>query len=145
MKPFKLQVVLDHRQRLEDLAKQTLAEAIQNEQLLMSRMTDETGELTEICRSYEERQSIGMQGHEFMLYENRINHKRQLLINLDRQLEESRQQVQRMRQALAEASREKKLLEKLKEKKDEEIKHELNRQEMMQIDEVAIMHRNGDN
>ncbi|MDY0191569.1 MAG: flagellar export protein FliJ [Desulfuromonas sp.] len=144
MKPFKLQAVLDHRQRLEDLAKQTLAEAIQKEQLLMSKMTDETGELAEICRSYEERQSIGMQGHEFMLYENRISHKRQLLTKLDRQLEEARQQVRRTRQALADASREKKLLEKLKEKKTEEIKQELNRQEMMQIDEVAIMHRNGE-
>ncbi len=144
MKAFKLQAVLDHRQRLEDLAKQALAEAIQHERLLMSRMTDETGELAAICRSYEERQSIGMQGHEFMLYENRISHKRQVLIDLDCQLEESRQQVLRMRQSLTEASREKKLLEKLKEKKADEIKHELARQEMLQIDEVAIMHRNGD-
>lgn len=144
MKSFKLQAVLDHRQRLEDLAKQMLAEAIQHERLLMSRMTDETGELAEICRSYEHRQSVGMQGHEFMLYENRITHKRQVLIDLDRQLEESRQQVQRMREALADASREKKLLEKLKEKKADEARQELNRQEMIHIDEVAIMHRNGE-
>jgi len=144
MKSFKLQAVLDHRQRLEDLAQQSLAEAIQSERLLMSRMTDETGELTEICRSYEERQNAGMHGHEFVLYENRISHKRQVLQDLDRQLEESRKQVQRMREALAEASREKKLLEKLKEKKEDEIKRELVRLEMLQIDELAIMHRKED-
>ncbi|OQY19098.1 MAG: flagellar export protein FliJ [Desulfobacteraceae bacterium 4572_35.1] len=144
MKSFKLQAVLDHRQRLEDLAQQTLAQAIQRERELMSCITDETASLAQICRSYEERQAEGMHAHEFMLYENRINHKRQKLQDLDRQLGESRQQVQESRQALATASQEKKLLEKLKEKKLDEVKRELQRQEMIQIDEVAIMHRNGE-
>jgi flagellar FliJ protein len=105
MKSCKLQAVLDHRQRIEDQARQALAQAIQHEHLLMSKVTDETGALAEICRTYEQRQTVGMQGHEFVLYENSISYTRQVLLDLDRQLGEARQQVVQARQLLAEASR----------------------------------------
>lgn len=144
MKSFKLQAVLDHRQRIEDKAKQSLAQAIQHEHLLMDKITDATGDLAEICRTYEQRQEVGMHGHEFALYENSISHTRQLLIDLDRQLGEARQQVLQARQQLAEASREKKLLGKLKEKKLSEMQKELQRREMIEIDEIAIMFRRED-
>ncbi len=144
MQKFKLQTVLDHRQRLEDRARQGLSSAIQYEHQIMSSLTDETAALAEICREYETRQQQGMHGHEFMLYENRISHKRQILKELDVQLGEARQRVVQAREELGEMSREKKLLEKLKEKKLAEIKQELHRQEMIQIDEVAIMFKKGD-
>ena len=144
MKPFKLQVVLEHRQRLEDQARQSLAEAIQYEQATMRKLTDETADMAEISCEYEERQIVGIQSHEFMLYENRIEHKRQLLIELDQQLGLARELVLECRLKLADASREKKLMEKLKEKKNLEIKKELHRKEMAQIDEVAIMFRRED-
>lgn len=144
MNSFKLQAVLDHRQRLEDIAQQALAQAIQQERELMSRLTDETAAMGIICGKYEQRQTEGMHAHEFALYENRISHKRAQLVDLDRQLGEARQQVQQARESLAAASKEKKLLEKLKEKKLDEITKELHRREMIQIDGVAIMNRNGD-
>ncbi|OQY25610.1 MAG: flagellar export protein FliJ [Desulfobacteraceae bacterium 4572_35.2] len=144
MKSFKLQVVLEHRQRLEDQARQTLAEAIQYEQGTVRQLSAETAELAEISCEYEKRQIIGIQSHEFMLYENRIEHKRQVLIDLDRQLGLARKLVLDCRQKLGAASREKKLMEKLKEKKILEIKKELHRKEMAQIDEVAIMFRKED-
>lgn len=144
MKSFKLQVVLEHRQRLEDQARQSLAEAIQYEQSTMRQLSDETTQLAEISIEYEERQLVGIQSHEFMLYENRIEHKRQLLIELDRQLGLARELVLQSRQKLADASREKKLMEKLKERKNLEIKKELHRKEMSEIDEVAIMFRRED-
>lgn len=144
MKSFKLQVVLEHRQRLEDQARQALAEAIQYEQGTILKLSAETAQLAEICREYEERQIVGIQSHEFMLYENRIDHKRQVLIDLDRQLGLARELVLECRKKLGDASREKKLMEKLKEKKILEIKKEFHRKEMAQIDEVAIMFRKED-
>ncbi|MBW2185812.1 MAG: flagellar export protein FliJ [Deltaproteobacteria bacterium] len=144
MKSFKLQVVLEHRQRLEDQARQALAEAIQYEQGTIRKLSAETAELAEIRCEYEERQVVGIQSYEFMLYENRIEHKRQVLIDLDRQLGLARELVLNSRQKLGDASREKKLMEKLKEKKNIEIKKELHRKEMAQIDEVAIMFRKED-
>ncbi|OEU73022.1 MAG: flagellar export protein FliJ [Desulfuromonadales bacterium C00003068] len=144
MKSFKLQVVLEHRQRLEDQARQALAEAIQYEQGTIRKLSAETAELAEIRCEYEERQVVGIQSYEFMLYENRIEHKRQVLIDLDRQLGLARELVLNARQKLGDASREKKLMEKLKEKKNIEIKKELHRKEMAQIDEVAIMFRKED-
>ncbi|MEA3465495.1 MAG: flagellar export protein FliJ [Thermodesulfobacteriota bacterium] len=144
MKEFKLQVVLEQRQRLEDQAQLTLAEALQHEREIMNRMTSETCEMSEICRDYEDRQAVGMQSHEFELYENRISHARQILNLLDQQLGEARNWVLQCREKLGEAGRDKKLLEKLKEKKLDERKKELNRREMKHVDEVAIMFRNGD-
>lgn len=144
MKPFKLQVVLEQRQRLEDQAQRTLSEALQHEREIMNRMSTETCEMAEVCRDYEDRQAVGMQSHEFELYENRISHTRQILTRLDQQLGEARSWVLQCREKLGEASRDKKLLEKLKEKKLEEIKKELNRREMIQVDEVSIMFRKGD-
>lgn len=144
MKSFKLQVVLDHRQRLEDQARQALAEAIQYEQATICKLNTETAELAEISCEYEERQIVGIQSHEFMLYENRIEHKRQVLRELDQQLGIARELVLQSRKKLGDASREKKLMEKLKEKKNLAIKKELHRKEMNEIDEIAIMFRKGD-
>lgn len=144
MKSFKLQVVLEHRQRLEDQARQALAEAIQYEQGTICKLTAETAGLAELCCEYEERQIVGIQSHEFMLYENRIEHMRQVLIDLDQQLGIARELVLECRKKLGDASREKKLMEKLKEKKLLEVKKELHRKEMAQIDEVAIMFRKED-
>lgn len=144
MKPFKLQVVLEQRQRLVDQAQQTLAAALQHEREIMNRLTAETCDLADICRDYEDRQAVGMQSHEFALYENTINHSRHTLIELDKQLGDARDGVLQCREKLGAASRDKKLLEKLKEKKLEEVKKELNRLEMAQIDEVAIMFRTED-
>lgn len=144
MKSFKLQVVLDHRQRLEDQARQALAEAIQYEQATIRRLSAETAEMSDICCEYEQRQIAGIQGYEFMLYENRIDHKRQVLRELDQQLGIARQLVVECREKLGDASREKKLMEKLKEKKALAVKKNLQRKEMGEIDEIAIMFRKGD-
>ncbi|MCD6526686.1 MAG: flagellar export protein FliJ [Desulfuromonas sp.] len=144
MKPFKLQVVLEHRQRLEDQARQGLANAVQQERQVVVEIAQHTQELAETSRDYEQRQLQGMDAREFILYENQLNHKRQLLIDLEKKLHTTQQQVLASRKALGDASRDKKLLEKLKEKKAIEEKQKLQRLEMAQLDEVAIMFRDED-
>ncbi len=144
MKPFKLQAVLDHRQRLEDLARQALANAIARERQVMSELTDETGAMAKISGEYAQLQTKGMLIHEMQLYENRLEHQRQRLIELERALGEARNDVLRCRRELLEASKEKKLLEKLKDKSISQARSEELRREMIQIDEVAIMQRKGD-
>lgn len=144
MKPFKLQVVLEHRQRLEDQARQALAEALGHKQQLKATLADEKQQLDLIHEDYEQRQRAGMHSHEFILYENRISHKRQRYLDLEKKLGDAQQRVVHCRQALTEACREKKLLETLKEKKRLEALKEEQRREMVQIDEVAIMFRSED-
>lgn len=144
MKPFKLQVVLEHRQRLEDQARQALATAIQHELQARKDYDSHVAELAELTQEYEQRQLQGMHAHEFVLYENQLHYKRQALTSLEAKIAAAQKQVELCRKALGDAGREKKLLEKLKEKKELEQKQEMQRREMAQLDEVAIMFRDED-
>jgi flagellar FliJ protein len=139
MKSFKLQVVLDHRQRLEDLAHQKLTGAVTREQEIAGRILDAREQLEALGLEYEERQSKGMLSHEFMLYENRIEHQRQYLTSLEWEHRKAQDFTRQCREELAEASKNKHLLAKLKEKRLAEIEQELKRKEMNELDEMTIL------
>ncbi|WP_321533214.1 flagellar export protein FliJ [uncultured Desulfuromonas sp.] len=144
MKPFKLQVVLDHRQRLVDQARQHLAKALQDETNAVDAVTECRQNLDQVAQEYEQRQQQGMLAHEFMLYENQLNHQRERLERLEEQVVMARQHTLTCRKALEEAGREKKLLEKVKEKQQRAEIKEQKRREMAEIDEIAIMFRDED-
>lgn len=139
MKAFKLQVVLDHRQRLEDLAQQKLSEAVNKEQQICACIDEAQEHLNALSIEYEERQSKGMRSHEFMLYENRIEHQRQHLTKLGWEYKKTQDLVHQCREELADASKNKHLLAKLKERKLAEIEHELRQEEMNELDEMTIL------
>lgn len=139
MKPFKLQVVLDHRQRLEDLAQQKLSQAVSEEQNLRASIDKAQEHFESLSIEYEERQSRGMLCHEFMLYENRIEHQRHQLISLEKEHKKAQDFVHRCREELTDASKNKHLLEKLKEKKLTEIEQDLKLKEMNELDEMTIL------
>lgn len=139
MKPFKLQVVLDHRQRLEDQAQQKLFQAVSAEQQVYARINAAQEHLESLSIEYEERQSKGMLSHEFMLYENRIEHQRQHLLELEVEHKRAQDFIHQCREELAEASKNKHLLAKLKEKKLAELEQEMKIQEMNELDEMTIL------
>ncbi|MBN2644261.1 MAG: flagellar export protein FliJ [Desulfuromonadaceae bacterium] len=144
MKPFKLQVVLDYRQRLEDQACLRYSQAQQQYDLLVLEQQEAQRLSEQLQQEYQVKQQQGMLGHEFLLYENRIHAQREQGQKLRYALKKAQDQVERCREELADASRNKKLLEKLKEKKQHEALLEELRKEMIHIDEMAIMFRNGD-
>ncbi|EAT15807.1 flagellar export protein FliJ [Desulfuromonas acetoxidans] len=144
MKPFKLQVVLEHRQRLVDQARQHLAKALQEEKKLVEAVTACRQQLDQVVQDYEQRQQQGMLAHEFMLYENQLNHQRERLERLEEQVVMARQHTLSCRKGLEEAGREKKLLEKVKEKQQQAEMKEQQRREMAEIDEIAILFRDED-
>jgi flagellar FliJ protein len=139
MKPFKLQVVLDHRQRLEDLAQQKLSQAVSKEQEICMRIHKVQEHFESLSEEYEKRQSRGMLSHEFMLYENRIEHQRQQLIKLKWERKKAQDFVSQCREELADASKNKHLLAKLKEKKLAEMEQEQKRKDMNELDEMTIL------
>ena len=141
MKPFKLQVVLDHRQRLEDQAQQKLAQAFHQEQQLREKHDVEVTLLNALCDEYEERQLQGMLSHEFILFENRIEHQKQLVTRLEWERKKAQDFVCKCREELAQASRNKQLLAKLKEKKIAEYELEDRRKEMNELDEMTVLRR----
>ncbi|MFO7830740.1 MAG: flagellar export protein FliJ [Desulfuromonadaceae bacterium] len=139
MKSFKLQVVLDHRQRLEDQAQQKLSQAVSEEQKIYTRINSAQEGLESLSIEYEERQSKGMLSHEFMLYENRIEQQRQYLTELGWEYKKAQDFVHQCREELADASKNKHLLAKLKEKKLAAIERELKHKEMSELDEMTIL------
>ena len=141
---FRLQAVLEHRQRLEDRCRQQLAAALQCCQQLQQQYQQLTDRCDSLASEYAQRQQAGMTIADLLLYENGLNTLREERVQLGLSLKKAQDQIVRCREELAEASRNKKLLEKLKDKKMLEAKHEQLRQEMLQLDEVALRFRNGE-
>jgi flagellar protein FliJ len=138
MKPFKLQSVLDYRQLLENRAQEKHAEILKREAGLIADIHKEQEELKLLYADLEERQQTGITSHELLLYEKRISHKTEKLTGHREGLEEVREELVASRQALCEASREKKLLEKLKENQEQEHRRELRRREAAVLDEISV-------
>ncbi|MDD2557216.1 MAG: flagellar FliJ family protein [Desulfuromonadaceae bacterium] len=139
MKPFKLQVVLDHRQRLEDMAQQKLSQARMVEEALSTEHASAQQQLEELRDEYEQRQAKGMLSHEFMLYENRIEHQRNHIMQLEWARKKAQDFVLECREELGAASQNKHLLAKLKEKRLAEQEQELKHKEMNELDEMTIL------
>jgi len=138
MGKFKLQTVLDYRERLESLAQQEHAVAKQKESALLERLAEKRMELAKLHEEFEEQQQLGLSPQEFVLYSNHIDHTLTLLASLVEEWEAAREELECRRQALSKASQERKLLEKLKEKHLLEEQVLVRQKEAIQLDEIAV-------
>lgn len=137
-KPFKLQTVLNHRQRLEDLAMQNLAEARARENALLGQIADRRTALDLLLKEFDDRQQAGISFHDLQVYRLSIQRSRSRIKALEEQAELLAGEVEDRRRHLAETCRDKKLLEKLKEKHQEEQACLDNLRETAHLDEVAL-------
>jgi flagellar FliJ protein len=137
-KPFKLQTVLNHRQRLEDIAVQQLAEALNREKNLLLQLNERRAAVTALVDEFAKRQQTGISVHELQVYRLSIQRNQTQLKSLEGQAAQLSREVETQRRQLAEACRKKKLLEKLKEKHQEEQILGDNLKEAAQLDEIAL-------
>jgi flagellar FliJ protein len=135
---FKLQTVLNHRQRLENLAQQKLADSLRHETAMQHQLVEQRAALNKLQQEFTHRQQTGITAQELQLFRLSINHHRKNLQSLIEQAEKLHREVKSNRQLLAEAAQEKKLLENLKEKKEAEQKHQDNRRELANLDDIAL-------
>jgi flagellar FliJ protein len=140
MGKFKLQTVLGYRERLESLAQQEHAVAQQKECALLDRLAEKRMELATLHEEFEEQQRLGLSPQEFVLYSHHIDHTLTVLASLVEQWEAAREELECRRQALCQASQERKLLEKLKEKHLIEEQVQARHKEAIQLDEIAVQH-----
>jgi len=140
MGKFKLQTVLDYRERLESLAQQEHAKALQKESALMDRLAEKRVELATLHKEFEEQQQLGLTPQEYVLYTNHIEHSLASLAALVEEWETACEELECRRQALCKASQERQLLEKLKEKHRLDEQAELRHKEAVQLDEIAVQH-----
>lgn len=135
---FKLQTVLDHRQRLENLAQQKLADSLRRESELQHQIAEQQACLIKLHQELAHRQQHGTTIDELQLYQRSIDSKRKQIRKLVEQAEQLHREVARNRRNLTEASQEKKLLENLKDKKEAERRYHENRLEMAELDDIAL-------
>jgi len=135
---FKLQTVLNHRQRLESLAQQKLADSLQRETAMQHQLANQRAGLIKLQQELTHRQQTGITVQELQLFCLSINRQRKDLQSLIEQSEKLHREVKSNRQLLAEAAQEKKLLENLKEKKEAEQKHQDNQRESATLDDIAL-------
>ena len=135
---FKLQTVLNHRQRLENLAQQRLADSLQRETAMQHQLAGQRASLNKLQQELSQRQQTGITAQELQLFRHSISRQRKGLQALIEQAEKLHREVKSNRQLLAEAAQEKKLLENLKEKKEAEQKYQDNRQESSTLDDIAL-------
>lgn len=135
---FKLQTVLNHRQRLESLAQQKLADSLRHETATLHQLANQRARLIKLQQELTHRQQTGITVQELQLFRLSINRQRKDLAKLIEQSEKLHREVKSNRQLLAEAAQEKKLLENLKEKKEAEQKHQDNQRESATLDDIAL-------
>jgi flagellar FliJ protein len=137
-KPFKLQTVLNHRQRLEDLAMQCLAEARARENVLLQKIADRRNALDLLLEEFAKRQQAGISFHDLQVYRLSIQRSHSRIKELEEQAELLAQEVENRRRNLVKTCRDKKLLEKLKDKHQAEQTCLENLRETARLDEVAL-------
>lgn len=138
MKPFRLQKVLDYRQRLEELGRLALVQGLEQEAQLMARLEAAQQELGKLYAKIEDFKREGIDPHELLLYEAHCSRKVAALAALAEELDSARRQVMSRREELCEASRDKKLLETVKSRKQEEARQEERRRDAIVLDEIAV-------
>lgn len=142
MKPFALDTVLSYRQRLEDIAKNSLAQASLAEQAVLNRLSEQQGIYRSLVATIEQLQQHGVNITDLIHHEDHLNLVRSRVTELETELKKKRDDVARVRRELLKKTRERQVMEKLKERQNSAWKHYLNKKEAAILDEIAIIYHN---
>jgi flagellar FliJ protein len=140
-KKFKLQSVLNYRSILEEQAQQALALSQQQQQELTAAIATQQQELNDQDEALKQRQEQGLTIAEIDIYESRISHCRQCSAQLQQQLTRLERKIVKQREALLETARDRQVMDKLKERQDAEFRHQEERKERIQLDEINLRNK----
>jgi len=136
---FKLQPVLEHRRKKEDILKKELAEVkklFESEKSLLEKLRQRLFDLQSELR---EKQKSSFEISDITNYSNYIDRVEDEIELQIIKLTGIAEDVKKAQKRLLEASKDKKVLEKLHERKHEEFQKEIERIEQSLIDELATI------
>lgn len=139
MKPFTLNNVLKHRQRLEDLAQNKFIEAKEVADAVRQRHTAEREKLKNLLAERERRQQEGIEITMLIRYQDQIIQIEENIASIEKNLKEKESLVHQTRHNLLAKTRERQIMEQLKEEQNRAWKKHLEKQEAMMLDEIAVM------
>lgn len=140
-KKFKLQSVLNYRTTCEEQAQQALVLSQQQQQELIAAIATQQQELNDQDQALKQRQQEGLTIAEIDIYESRISHCRHHSAQLQTQLVTLEKKIFRQREALLKAARDRQVMDKLKERQEAEFRHEQERKERIQLDEISLRNK----
>ena len=139
MKPFSMHAVLGYRRRLEDTARQQLHQALETEARLQEALIRIEAEKDELIEALSCDREQGTTVDRLLLYEYRLDLVKQQIVSRRSDLEKHQVQVAMKRQQLLKASKERKIMEKLQEQQNAAYKTFVEKKELAQIDEIAVL------
>lgn len=135
---FSLERIRALRERTEDEAKEALAGAMAD-QLRSERGVREAGEILKRARDAQRGVTTGpVAVQELMARQAYLERSERAQLASQEMLERSAARVERRREVLTEAARERQALERLKERRRQDFDRESARQETIALDEIAL-------
>ena len=134
---FQFQSILDLKARLEDQKKAKLGEVTEILNQEVDKLTILNDEKKKQFKLMKEKNNTGFTPKELISYNNYMERLKKSISIQEMVVEKARQAVEKARQELIVASKERKMFEKLKEKKLEEYWEEYYRKEQITLDEIA--------
>ncbi|MCX7982186.1 MAG: flagellar export protein FliJ [Syntrophales bacterium] len=141
---FEFQTILDQRQALEERRQIELAEAMEVLKGERERLFHLRREREEMVAQYYRLSGKAVPGIMPALISEAIRLKREEELKQEGICKKWEREVEIRRQALIEASRQKKIMERLKEKKLAEYLEEAKQKEIKELDEAAILRYEGE-
>lgn len=142
MKPFSLQTVLSYRQRLEDIAVNTLAEAKQAEQQTKVRLAEQQKVYDSLVALIDRIQNEGVSINDLIHHEDHLTFVKVKIKELETELTERQNTVAKRQEELLQKSRDRQVMDKLKERQNSAYRQYLNKKEAAILDEIAIIYHN---
>ncbi len=139
MKPFALGAVLKYRKQLEDMARQQLHQAVEAEARLAEALHAVQEDLAGLYAGLTVDQERGTTVDRLILYDHRIALVKEQMQLRKKELQKQQVQVEKKRQALVKASRNRKVMEKLREQQTAAYKKYLEKKESTMLDEIAVL------
>lgn len=135
---FTLQDVLEHRHTVEGVRLREFAEVNEGVARLRVQRARLEGQIEQARVSIHEDLARGTDRATLQFHENTIGWGHAGIEDVDRRIEEQREEVERRRQALAEAARDRLVLEKLRDREQAGHRKALERAEQQAYDEFAL-------
>lgn len=138
MKPFAFHTVLDYRKRLEDIARQRLAEAKKVLDSVAKKLREEQDDFSALIKQSELLQKEGVNILELVRYEDRITRAQANIEAIEKNLRDKTEILQQEQQNLLRRAKDRRIMERLKERQDIAWKGYLDKKELAMLDELAI-------
>lgn len=144
MAPFKLNTVLKHRQRLEDIARNKFIEAKEMADNVLKRRNSEKVRLLKILEEREKRQKEGIEITMLLRYEEMVTRLETNLKGIEKNLREKKKLVEQMHAGLLTHTKERQAMEQLRDEQNRAWRKEIERKEAQMLDEIAVMRHNNE-